>query len=281
MCGPILVRCRRLPAYLLATLAILAASATFPSPALGAEDKAAARDHYATGTRLYEVREYAKALKEYKAAYVAKADPAFLFNIGQCLRKMDRNEEALDFFQQYLKKAQPDDPNRAQVEARIRNITAGLASADDPFDQSDAAKSARPPAAEVEPPPIFQPPSPPEAVIPTPLPVPEVKSIPVSKPVALPEVVRPRTTQPSESAPQARAQPLAATPGAVQPPGLDLATSPRASEDHASTPVYGTWWFWTGIGAVVVAGTVTAIALSSGGGGTTIPSTTLGPRSVP
>jgi hypothetical protein len=32
----------------------------------------------------------------------------------------------------------------------------------------------------------------------------------------------------------------------------------------ASRPVYKTWWFWTGVGAVVAAGTVTAILLSRG-----------------
>ena len=142
----------------LSVLAVLAASAALPSTALCAEDKAAAREHYETATRMYEVREYAEALKEYKAAYVAKADPAFLFNIGQCLRKMDRNAEALDFFQQFLKKAPPDDPNRAQVETRIRNIQAGLTSDYDPFTKPEAAKTAPPPNPQPKPVPATGPP---------------------------------------------------------------------------------------------------------------------------
>ncbi len=48
-------------------------------------EKAAAKAHYETATRLYDVREYAKALEVYKAAYLAKPDPAFLFN--RCSRK--------------------------------------------------------------------------------------------------------------------------------------------------------------------------------------------------
>jgi hypothetical protein len=32
-----------------------------------------------------------------------------------------------------------------------------------------------------------------------------------------------------------------------------------------SSPIYAKWWFWTIIGAVVVGGVVTAVALSSGG----------------
>ena len=90
----------------------------------GDNDKAVARAHYETATRLYDIREYDKALLEYKSAYLAQPDPAFLFNIGQCYRKLGQTAEALNFFQQYLKKAPPDDPNRRQVEARIRDIEA-------------------------------------------------------------------------------------------------------------------------------------------------------------
>lgn len=114
---------RLLPAFV-ATL-LFACAVLVPAVANGGDnDKATAKSHYATATRLYEIREYEKALAEYKAAYVALPDPAFLFNIGQCHRKLGQNQEALNFFQQYLKKAAPDDPNRAQVEARIRDLEA-------------------------------------------------------------------------------------------------------------------------------------------------------------
>jgi tetratricopeptide (TPR) repeat protein len=60
--------------------------------------------------------------------------------------------------------------------------------------------------------------------------------------------------------------PVAATPepatAPVPAPSLDLAAQqpPAPSE---SPPIYKTWWFWTGVGAVVVAGTVTAIVLAN------------------
>ena len=40
-------------------------------------------------------------------------------------------------------------------------------------------------------------------------------------------------------------------------------------EAGAATPIYGKWWFWTAVGGVLVAGAITAIALSGddGGGG--------------
>jgi tetratricopeptide (TPR) repeat protein len=94
--------------------------------------KAAALAHFETAGRLFDVREYGKALEEYKVAYLAKPDPAFLFNIGQCYRKLGQNAQALDFFTQYLKKSPPDDPNRTQVEARIADIRAEEKAKSDP-----------------------------------------------------------------------------------------------------------------------------------------------------
>jgi hypothetical protein len=64
----------------------------------------------------------------------------------------------------------------------------------------------------------------------------------------------PMTAVPPVAAPSAAANPVPeATPGA-----LDLSARPSAAEP---TPIYKTWWFWTGIGAVVAAGAVTAVLL--------------------
>ena len=247
-------------------VAAFCAALAMPAQA-GESDKTIARAHYETATRLYEVREYEDALKEYKAAYVAKPDAAFLFNIGQCYRKMDKNAEALDFFQQFLKKSPPDDPIRAQVEARIRNIEAGLNTDYDPFDKSAAAQP-QPPAAKEKP-------SPP----PTPVPLPaQVPPPPPPPPSLLPETAQPLTAKPSLPAEQPASQRWI-TP-ATQPAGLDLTAATPRKEADGSSAFYTTWWFWTGVGAVVAAGTVTAIVLSSSGSGTKNPSSTLGARTV-
>ena len=43
----------------------------------------------------------------------------------------------------------------------------------------------------------------------------------------------------------------------------DLTTQPLPPEPaNSHSPVYATWWFWTGVGAVVVASTVTAVVLA-------------------
>src|ERR1039457_5794576 len=117
MLRPGLTECSRSAARCLAGFGIVAVCGAVSSRALCAEnDKVVARAHYETATRIYDLREYAKALDEYKAAYLAKPDPAFLFNVGQCYRRLGKFDQALDFYREYLKKAPPDDPNRPNVE---------------------------------------------------------------------------------------------------------------------------------------------------------------------
>jgi tetratricopeptide (TPR) repeat protein len=104
--------------FLLAFSVLIALS--FRATAGETEGKATARAHYETATRLYAVGEYERALAEFKSAYVAKDDPAFLFNIGQCHRKLGRIDEAISAYRNFLSHAPVDDPSRPQVEAILR-----------------------------------------------------------------------------------------------------------------------------------------------------------------
>jgi tetratricopeptide (TPR) repeat protein len=67
----------------------------------------------------------------------------------------------------------------------------------------------------------------------------------------------------------------AAPSGAAQVGWTDPIAAPDAAESSGGAPIYGKWWFWSGVGAVVVAGVVTAVVLSMGGG-TSVPNTPLG-----
>lgn len=56
---------------------------------------------------------------------------------------------------------------------------------------------------------------------------------------------------------------LQTTPTTAAAAGLDLSSSPPSADaTTARTPIYKTWWLWTGVGAVVVAGVVTAVLLA-------------------
>jgi len=76
--------------------------------------------------RLYEVGEYEQALDEFKAAHVAKPDPAFLYNVAQCLRQLRQPDRALVMYRRYLA-ASPHAENRADALKRIAEIEAELA----------------------------------------------------------------------------------------------------------------------------------------------------------
>jgi tetratricopeptide (TPR) repeat protein len=246
-------------------VAALAITAVLAVPAWGAEgDKAAAMAHFEAANRLYDIHEYAKALEEYKAAYLAKPDAAFLFNVGQCYRKLGRRVQALEFYQEYLKKAPPDDPSRPYVEARIRDTDTG-----DIFEGNTSTRSATQPI-QAPPPPLVQP---------TPLPA-EVQ------PVAETEIET-ATQQPPSAVDSPVGQP---SPAPSLPPsaesvtaksaGLDLTAVQPAEPVSASTPFYKTWWFWTGVGAAVVAGTVTAILISKSSSDGNTTSAALGTQPV-
>ena len=51
-------------------------------------------------------------------------------------------------------------------------------------------------------------------------------------------------------------------PVALAPDSLNISQSGPPLEPQESPPVYKRWWFWTGIGAVVVGGVVTGMLLS-------------------
>ena len=65
-----------------------------------ARDLAARRFH--AGSARYADGDYAAALREFEAGYAAKASPPFLVNIGQCLRRLDRLDQAALAYRRFL-----------------------------------------------------------------------------------------------------------------------------------------------------------------------------------
>jgi hypothetical protein len=58
----------------------------------------AARRHFEEGTKAFNLGEFERAAKEYRAAYNAKADPVFLYNIAQAYRLANDFSDALFFY---------------------------------------------------------------------------------------------------------------------------------------------------------------------------------------
>jgi tetratricopeptide (TPR) repeat protein len=86
-----------------------------------AEDKNAAKEHWERGTRFYDIGKYDDAIKEFEAAYEAKSDPAFLYNLAQSHRLAGHTNEALRLYRTYLRYV-PKAPNRGDIEDRIKEL---------------------------------------------------------------------------------------------------------------------------------------------------------------
>src|SRR5215510_5060284 len=84
-----------------------------PGPALA--DPAQARAHFDRGRSLFEGEDYRKAIVEFKAAQVEKPDPAFLYNIAECHRRLGEPSEALLFYRRFLETAPAGDKTRPVV----------------------------------------------------------------------------------------------------------------------------------------------------------------------
>lgn len=182
----------------------------------------AARAHSQEGDSYYKLEKYANAITEYEQAYLAKPDPSFLYNIAQCHRLMGQGAEAIKFYRRFLKDA-PTAPNRAVAEKHIRDL-------------EDASAGTAPPAT-----------APLTASRPPPVAPAPVSVIPPTEPP-------PAASPPTPTSPSPAFNPLLPTSTPVSTtPTVENGTTSTQTESH---PIYSRWWFWAGVGAVVVGGIV-------------------------
>jgi tetratricopeptide (TPR) repeat protein len=120
---------------------LLVALVARPAGAATPEEKTKARELFQSGLVHYDLKEYPEALASFRDAYRVVQDPAFLYNIAQCYRRLGQNPEALDFYRNYLRRS-PNAPNRAEVERRIDEIERDI----------KAGRGASPPPKETAPP---------------------------------------------------------------------------------------------------------------------------------
>jgi tetratricopeptide (TPR) repeat protein len=128
----------RMFALCVVSVVVLFLSVSVASFTARADDAAVAKAKYESGVRHYDLSEWEPALLDFKEAYRNKPDPVFLYNIAQCHRKLGHAEEAITFYQTYLRRA-PDANNREEVERRISELSRETAG-------TSATPSAVPPA---------------------------------------------------------------------------------------------------------------------------------------
>jgi len=82
---------------------------------------AAARAHAKQALALYDLKRFQEAFGEFEQAYLIEQDPALLYDMAQCQRKLGNSEEALHFYKTYLRRV-PRGPSAVEAEKRAREI---------------------------------------------------------------------------------------------------------------------------------------------------------------
>ena len=105
---------------------VLCAALAVPASAVAQEDDPdaeIARRRFDRGAAAYSRQDYAAALEEFEAARAVKQLPAFDSNIGRCLDRMERIDEAIRAYRRYLAAA-PAAEDAPKIRDRIAVLEA-------------------------------------------------------------------------------------------------------------------------------------------------------------
>jgi tetratricopeptide (TPR) repeat protein len=89
-----------------------------------------AREHFARAEKHYNLGEFEQAIEHYKKSYELSEAPELLFNIAQAHRLAGHIDEAIYFYDSYLR-LKKDAANRADVEAFLKGLRRQKAAADE------------------------------------------------------------------------------------------------------------------------------------------------------
>ena len=101
---------------------VFALAAPAHADALEKPTNVVAREHLATGNRYYRLREFEKAIEEYKAGVLREDAPVFSFNLGQCYRMLGRYEDAIWHYERFLDRGKPT----GEAEAAVKKFIAQM-----------------------------------------------------------------------------------------------------------------------------------------------------------
>jgi hypothetical protein len=224
-----------------------------PAPAAvdTAIDLAAAKAAFQDGLRAFNLGLWEDAIAGFQKSYRLSGDAALLFNVAQAQRQAGHPKQAIIAYKAYLRE-NPETPHRGLVEAKIRDLEAGPALA------APLSAEARPEGDRLAG--VWENPFEPAAKTKvTPSEIPEPVKSEETAPVAAIAADSSGGEQPSVK--QAAPAPVLApaTPPAPAAPLMQIGNGPAS--EAAAKPAATRWWLWTGIGAVVAAGVVTAVIL--------------------
>ncbi len=77
-----------------------------------------AKQHFEVGKQAFQARDYAGAVREFRAAKALRDSPVLDYNIALAYEQLGKPKAAARAYRRYLQ-GKPDAPNRADVEARV------------------------------------------------------------------------------------------------------------------------------------------------------------------
>lgn len=93
----------------------------FAAPASTDDLTAEARTFFLRGVTMFQGRHFDAAMQAFIAAYNFARLPEVIYNLAITAEKLERTQDAIDYYREFLR-ARPDDPNRTQIEAKVRTL---------------------------------------------------------------------------------------------------------------------------------------------------------------
>lgn len=110
-----------------AALVVVLVAAPAPARTTRADDaRERAALHWKLGSTRYAAGDWPAALDQFEAGYAAHPSPPFLVNMGQCLRKLDRLDEAALAFRRFLDTHAGSPRTRLDVYDALEDVSAEL-----------------------------------------------------------------------------------------------------------------------------------------------------------
>ncbi len=103
-------------------MGIMLAGPAFADDPLAKPKTTAAREHLTQGNKLYRLREFEKAIEEYKAGALRDEANVFLYNLGQCYRQLGKYDDAIWHYERFLSRAQPTGNLKTAIEDFVRQM---------------------------------------------------------------------------------------------------------------------------------------------------------------
>lgn len=138
----------RILAY--ATMFVLAllvsTTSAYADDPLAKPASAEARERLVAGNRLYRLREFDKAVEQYKAGALKEDSPVFHYNLGQCFRQLGEYEDAIWHYERFLDRGRPTGEIKDAVDGFIKQMKDELAKKAMTQPPTDPAPDTRPTA---------------------------------------------------------------------------------------------------------------------------------------